>query len=1019
MILIRSIKTLVIYFLVICSLKAQIQTFNFQLVGEEEKLMGKYHMYLSTDRKGFFWISSTSGVYRYDGLKIRYYPITKDGILAPNQNIQSLFFEDNQNNLWFSTYDAIQCFNRIEDDFTRIQIKPFNTVLNISYVIIFLNKDENFLWLKASGGNEKQEASEHIIGRYNTLTSQFESLPFLTKGQRFAIDTTKKGQLKQIIACPWFNGKGVEVINREKGEWQKKIHLQNLQPEAPTVRNAIIQNDSTSWLFSDIGLLEFHSIRGAVINKYSLDNTNSFSCWDGKFIENKKKILISFENEGLGIFDVHQKKLTRYNSPKKLFSSDTKFKRPREIFTGTENLLGISYYDKGVLLGQKTSEPFHNPIEEEGEKVIKSIIEDRLQRIWVLTEREGIYVFSKDRVLLTNFHPKDVNKKTRSYFEDLTIDNAGGVWCINNGTIFKIVPQVDLSKSKWEKIISTDLRIRSIHHGREERILIITNQGILDLNEHNKVYNLKISEEWKDHQTYSFRNTLKLDSIYALIPFQGNEIWYAKQEKSNVKILDRLLIKADAYCAIKNQKGDSIYIGTSKGLITYSQGQWHPSLLKNRKLVGYSILGLQEDKKGNIWMATDRGIKVARRKSKDIIHFDIADGLSGSIFSFNASLKDSEGKIWFGNNKGLTVFHPDSIQFSSPKPGAYMEAFWVNNLPLETKIAVSEIDSIQLKYYENTLSFELRTIGLYRPDESTLKYRLVGYDDKWANIKNGGIARFTKIPPGDFTLEFIGVNAAGIEGKKKTLQISIMPPFWQTLWFKLLMVLSIIILIISFVELTYRKKLKKQKALLERQKAISDERDRIGQELHDDMSGELSSILNISDDIILEGKVNGNKDRIERIFALAQQSLKNMREIIWALDKEQNYLIDLISFLRHYTINFLSDNKLKYHIEFPEEGISKIEVGSEKRRNIVLIIKECLHNVVKHACASKVELSLKLEQQKLLINLKDDGKGYNPSEITKGNGLINLKKRAMIIDGQINIHSEPEKGTHIKLIIPL
>ncbi len=392
------------------------------------------------------------------------------------------------------------------------------------------------------------------------------------------------------------------------------------------------------------------------------------------------------------------------------------------------------------------------------------------------------------------------------------------------------------------------------------------------------------------------------------------------------------------------------------------------------------------------------------------------DGLSGEQFLQLAALQNKDGRIFLGHKKGLLAFHPDSIRTASSKPRAHIEALWVNNLPYETPKVIAETDTLPLGYRENTLALELMTIGYHLADANTLAYRLRGYDDNWTTVANGGFARFTKIPPGQYTLEVLPRNANGETGELRRLAVWIRPPFWQTWWFKIGTVLLMLLLAGGSVGLYYRGQLRRQRALLERQEALHAERNRIAKELHDDMGGSLSSIRFLSEDLLLDDEA----PELRRISQLAGKALENMRVIIWAMDSEKNTLQDLAQRLRTLAGELLSDNKIAAELDIPTAGFENVVLGGERRRNIYLIAKEALHNVVKHARAIEVRVSLRMETGHIVLEIEDNGCGLpEHAGQTGGYGLSSMQARAKAIDGNLDIISKPGEGVLLRLKAPV
>ena len=219
--------------------------------------------------------------------------------------------------------------------------------------------------------------------------------------------------------------------------------------------------------------------------------------------------------------------------------------------------------------------------------------------------------------------------------------------------------------------------------------------------------------------------------------------------------------------------------------------------------------------------------------------------------------------------------------------------------------------------------------------------------------------------------------------------------------------------------LYYTQKLKEQQRIFEKQRIIQDERNRIGDELHDDLGAGLSLIRVLSHSI--EGKLSDSKlnKRAGQISKTSDDLIQNMKDILWAMDTNNNSSNDLISHIRAYIQTYLPLNNLQYTFE-AEELAEDIELQGSKRRNIYLIIKESLHNIVKHANANMVNIKIKIEDDQLLISIEDDGIGIKKENMrAAGKGLKSIKKRATDVAGNLSINSTEGEGTTIIAKIPL
>jgi signal transduction histidine kinase len=196
-----------------------------------------------------------------------------------------------------------------------------------------------------------------------------------------------------------------------------------------------------------------------------------------------------------------------------------------------------------------------------------------------------------------------------------------------------------------------------------------------------------------------------------------------------------------------------------------------------------------------------------------------------------------------------------------------------------------------------------------------------------------------------------------------------------------------------------------------RMEAREEERNRIGQEMHDDIGSALTTILYLSDDLKATSD-NNNRHTAERIAGTAGSVVDKMNEIIWSMNKEYDTLDDLIAYTRQHTAEFLNNYGLEYDFDIPDI-VPDIHLPGEQRRNIYLVIKESLHNIVKHACATRVAISFQIKD-KLIITIHDNGKGIPIDGLRRfGNGLRNMRQRMESVGGTFSIADR--SGTLITL----
>jgi signal transduction histidine kinase len=158
------------------------------------------------------------------------------------------------------------------------------------------------------------------------------------------------------------------------------------------------------------------------------------------------------------------------------------------------------------------------------------------------------------------------------------------------------------------------------------------------------------------------------------------------------------------------------------------------------------------------------------------------------------------------------------------------------------------------------------------------------------------------------------------------------------------------------------------------------------------------------------------EEEITRIMSYSHEMIDKMGEIVWALNEKNDSLEDLLSYTRSYAVEYLQEHGIRCKVEVPG-NIPATIVSGEFRRNIYLTVKETLHNIVKHAQATEVSISIQIDR-KLVIDIRDNGIGIDTrSMAANGNGLRSMSARIQQLNGKFRIESD--NGTQIMISVPL
>jgi len=195
-------------------------------------------------------------------------------------------------------------------------------------------------------------------------------------------------------------------------------------------------------------------------------------------------------------------------------------------------------------------------------------------------------------------------------------------------------------------------------------------------------------------------------------------------------------------------------------------------------------------------------------------------------------------------------------------------------------------------------------------------------------------------------------------------------------------------------------------------------RTRIATDLHDDIGANLTKISILSE--VVQQKL-GNRENdiqegklLENIAETSRESVSAMGDIVWAINPKKDSLIDLTRRMRQYAQETLGQREIAFDFSVPP-AIDDLRLNADVRRNIYLIFKESLNNIVRHSQASKVGIDLCFEKEEIILRINDDGSGFDASEDFDGNGLASMEKRAALLGGNLTIDSAPGEGTTIIL----
>lgn len=448
------------------------------------------------------------------------------------------------------------------------------------------------------------------------------------------------------------------------------------------------------------------------------------------------------------------------------------------------------------------------------------------------------------------------------------------------------------------------------------------------------------------------------------------------------------------------------------------------------------------DDNGYLWFGSDHGIfKASEQSLEDVaqgkaprvqcIEYGRNVGLPGLQANFNRwpTTASSRNKLlWMPMSTGLAVIDPRNSGENPGPPRVVMKsvimdekvvADYGNILPSQARANLLQPPApLQLPPGHSRLEFDWTALNFSAPENVNFRYQLSGLDAQWIDAAAERKASYSRLPAGEYFFKLQARNGDGEWRETPALAIYVAPFFWQTWWFRVTALLVFAAALIAVVRYASYRRLQNRLRLLEQQAALERERARIARDIHDDLGGSLTQITLLS---ALAARDEREKagEYIQRISTSAQQVIRSLDEVVWAINPRNDNLCDMIHYAGQYAIELLKAAGIRVRLDFPE-NIPDTPVSAEVRHNFFLVVKEALHNIARHAQATEVKLSAEISGDVFRMTIGDDGKGFkNENADAFANGVRNMRQRMDEIHGHCNIESVPGQGTRVMLSFPL
>jgi signal transduction histidine kinase len=392
--------------------------------------------------------------------------------------------------------------------------------------------------------------------------------------------------------------------------------------------------------------------------------------------------------------------------------------------------------------------------------------------------------------------------------------------------------------------------------------------------------------------------------------------------------------------------------------------------------------------------------------SGTVTTYDLADGIGTMEFNRGARLRTRDGRLVFGGATGVVGFDPEAIRPDERRPEIALVGVEAASRAGVRRLDGRGLEGVVLSPRERTATFTLAALAFEDPGQSRYAYRLDGLDEGWVEAGTERRARYTGLPPGDYVFRARAANHDGTWSEAVlAVPVRVEPWMWETTWFRVL----VVVLLLGLGALAYR-------ARVARLLAVERLRLRIAGDLHDDLSSDLSGIA-LATDLLgrRPGLAAADRQRLADVHSTATSMVDALRDIVWTVDPAHDSVEAFARRVRLVADRLLDGRAHAVEVDLPDAGALPMPL----RRELLLILKEALHNAHRHAEAGRVDVRLGRDGADLVLAVEDDGVGFDPGAVAGGHGLRSLRTRAERIGGALTVDSTPGRGTRVRLAVPL
>jgi ligand-binding sensor domain-containing protein/signal transduction histidine kinase len=997
---------------------------------------------IAQDKQGFMWFGTwLGGLNRYDGYTFKVYRHDgKDERSLACDTIRALFV-DRTGVLWVGTSEGLDRYDRDTDSFVHYRHRANDPNSLPGYEVRSLAEDASgTLWVATSGGLSRFDRTS---GRFFT----FKSNP--NDQSAFGNDDILSACLDATTGLFWVTNmrhKGVTVVDPSTG------HFRRYRNNTDDPIRIYQDRRGNLWFSTSDGLTSFDPRTHTSI-RYLHNPVNAASLSDENvtmMYEDRAGRFWVATNNGLNLMDRDHGTFTRFlHDPNDSSGPSGNVINWGAMYEDGSGALWLGMRSTGVdrlAVGAARFTTYRHVFQDPkslSNNVVTGIAMGPANTLWIGTEA-GLDRFDGKRFTHYVAGSMDPGALSPGPQREVAVDSHGVVW---TGTYGGGLDRVDGQHV-------THFR----HDPRNHDTLAINNISSLVSDDDGGVW-IGVHGDGLDyfdgrHFTHfppkaGNPSSLQDGWVLPLVLDPHGMLWVATSNWGLARF-DTHARKFTTYLIDPSHPGNQVtnwtqdvcfdgagiwVVSPSTGLFRFDPGtgKFTHHYTEKDGLPNNAVLGVLKDNQGNVWVSTVKGLSRFDPKTETFRNYDMFDGLQGNEFSLNSRAKAPDGRLFFGGTDGLSAFYPDKLVQNPTPPPVVLTEFDLFNRPVPVgakdsplRQAIHAASSITLRYDQSVFRFQFAALDFTAPQKNRYAYKLDDFDRDWQHTDaTRRFATYTHLDPGDYTFRVKASNNDGVWNEQGVaLHLRILPPWWNTWWFRALSVGAFVLLMWGLYQLRLQGLQRQFNMTLE---ARVGERTRIARELHDTLLQSFQGLMlrfQAVDEMLparpMDAKkvLEGALDRGDQAISEGREAITHIRVPTLASPDLAKSIAELMTDLSEE----LDDGSrgsatFRVLVEGAPRTVRPTLLGE-----IYCIAQESLGNAFRHAQARLIETEITYSES-LRLRFRDDGIGIDSSVIEHGGrpghwGLLGIRERAKQIGAQLEIWSERGVGTEIELSVP-